>query len=100
MNEIENFAAQLEKLTGDPLADAVAGHVTITSVSEPRGRARYQACTVEVEVAPVDGAPVRATTEVVTTRQNWPRVGQVLPARISASQPDRMDIDWDALARD
>ena len=100
MDEIENFAAQLEKLTGDPLADAVRGHVMIASVSEPIGRARYQACTLEVVAEAPGIEPVRVTTEVVTSRKHWPRVGEVLPARISTSQPERMDIDWDALARD
>lgn len=99
MDEIENFAAQLEKLTGDPLRDAVPAQVLIVSVSEPVGRARYQACTLEVLAEAPGIEPVRVSTEVVTSRGHWPQVGAVLPARISASQPRRMDIDWDALAR-
>ena len=99
MDEIEKFAAQLEQLTGDPLGDAVAGHVRIVSVSEPVGRARYQACALEVEAEAPGIEPTRASTEVVTSRDHWPRLGAVLPARISVSHPQRMDIDWDALAR-
>ncbi|HAQ60164.1 MAG TPA: hypothetical protein DCR63_07355 [Microbacterium sp.] len=99
MDEIENVAAQLEKLAGDPLGDAVPGQVRIVSASSPVGRARYQACTLEVVVVAPGIEPVRVDTEVVTSRRYWPRVGAVLPARISASQPDRMEIDWDALAR-
>lgn len=100
MSEIENFARQLEKLTGDPLADAVNGTVMIVSVSEPVGRARYQACSLEVLAEAPGIEPVRVATEVVTSRRHWPRVGQTLPARISVTQPQNVDIDWDALAAD
>ena len=100
MDEIEKFAAQLEKLTGDPLGDAVPGHVVIVSASEPHGRARYQPCSLDV-IAEAPGVErIRVSTEVVTSRRHWPRVGDLLPARISVSHPERMDIDWDALARD
>ncbi|WP_137845192.1 hypothetical protein [Microbacterium sp. 2FI] len=99
MGELDDFADQLERLTGDPLADAVRGHVRVVSASEPTGRARYQACNLDVVVEAAEIPPVTVSTEVVTTRKHWPRVGMILPARISVSDPTHMDVDWDALAR-
>ncbi|MEV8266915.1 hypothetical protein [Microbacterium sp. NPDC076911] len=99
MDEFDEMAHQLEKLVRDPLADAVRGSVLVISVSEPVGRARYQACQLDV-VASAEGVPAtRVTTEVVTSRQFWPEVGAVLPARVSVSDPHCIEIDWDALAK-
>lgn len=99
MESEDEMAAQLEKLLGSPMADAVPGRVRIVSASEPTGRGRYQACQLEV-IAEADGVPPTTVhTEVVTTRKYWPKVGAVLPARVSRSKPENVDINWDALAR-
>lgn len=96
---VDEAAEMLEKITRDPLADAVRGRVRIVSASERTGRARYQPCTLEV-VTQADGIPeTRVQTEVVTSAKYWPRVGSVLPALISPSDPTHIEVDWDALAR-
>lgn len=96
---VDDAAEMLEKITRDPLADAVRGAVRVVSASERVGRARYQACELEV-VTTTGGIPeTRISTEVVTTAKYWPRVGSTLPALISRSDPSRIEIDWDALAR-
>ncbi len=99
MDEIENMARQLERLMGDPIADSVNGTVMIVSVSEPKRRWGYQACQIEIVPDAPGIEPVRIATEVVTTRKNWPKVGGILPARISTTRPERMEINWNALAR-
>lgn len=99
MDEIDDIAQQLEKLTSDPLADAVAGTVTVVSASEPVGRARYQECTLELRPSAPGVADTVIHSAVVTSRRYWPRVGAVLPARVSVSDPQHIDVDWDALAR-
>ena len=93
------MARQLERMMGDPIADAVPGTVLIVSVSEPTRRWGYQACQIEVVPEAPGVEPVRVATEVVTTRKNWPKLGGILPARISTTHPERMEINWDALAR-
>ena len=99
MDEIENMTRQLERMLGDPIADSVKGTVLIVSVSEPTRRWGYQACQIEIVPDAPGVEPVRVATEVVTTRKNWPKVGGILPARISTTHPERMEINWDALAR-
>lgn len=93
----DEAARQLEALTGDPRADAVTGTVLLAVVSEPTGRGRYQEATLEL-VAEASGIEPRVvhTTAVFDTRA-WPTAGLVLPARISASRVDAIDVDWDAL---
>ena len=59
----------------------------------------YFACQLELMTESADVAPTLVSTEVVTRRKWWPVVGQRLPARIAKSQPSRMDVNWDALAR-
>jgi hypothetical protein len=99
VDDLEQFAQQLEKLVGDPMADAVAGRVRVVSASDPVGKARYQACALEL-IADAPGVPeTHVHTEVVTSRRYWPKVGAVLPARVSQSHPENVDVDWDALAR-
>lgn len=100
MSEIDDITHQLEKLVGDPMADAVSGHVTVVAASEPEGRARYQECALELLVSAPEIDDVTVRTAVVTTRHHWPAVGAILPARVSASSPTNIDVDWDALARD
>lgn len=93
-------AAQwLERITGDPLADAVRGRVRVVAVSAPEGRRRYQECTVELAVT-ADGAPAHTLTQVVVLpRSAWPKVGDVLVAAVSPSRPDALEVDWSPLAR-
>ncbi len=99
MSDLDDFAHALEKLTGDPMAESVAGTVTVVSASDPAPRGRFQECALEllVEALGVDDRIVR--TAVVTRPQSWPRIGQVLPARVSVSHPGAIDVDWDALGR-
>lgn len=93
-------AAQwLERITGDPLADAVRGRVRVIAVSAPTGRRRYQECTVELTVT-AGGAPPHTLTQVVVLpRSAWPKVGDVLVAAVSPSRPDALEVDWSPLAR-
>ncbi|MDE0547063.1 hypothetical protein [Microbacterium sp. C7(2022)] len=99
MSEIDDITHQLEKLLADPMADAVSGHITIVAASAPTGRSRYQECALEV-IARAPGVPdTTVHTAVVTSRKYWPTVGAVLPARVSVSAPENIDVDWDALAR-
>jgi len=98
-SEIEQATVWLERLTGDPLADAVRGRVRIVAVSEPAPRPRYQQCRVEmvVEIADSPAGDATIVQEVVFSRTRWPRVGTVLPARVSASDPSVCDVVWDAM---
>lgn len=96
---MDDAVQMLEKISGDPIADAVKGSVRIVSASERVGRRRYQACELVV-LTQAEGIPeTRVKTEVVTTAKTWPRVGSVLPALIARNNPRRMEINWDALAR-
>ena len=63
----EGAAETLERLTGSPMADAVQGTIRIVSLSEPKGRLRYQACEMDLilEGAGLDSEPL--TTEVTST---------------------------------
>lgn len=99
MDDRDILTGALERLTGDPMAGAVPGTVTVLSASEPTGRARYQECTVELSAEAPGIGPAVVRTGVVTTRRHWPTVGAVLPARVSVSTPTVVDVDWDALAR-
>ena len=96
-SEIEQATVWLEKLTGDPMADAVRGRVTIVAVSQPAPRPRYQECRVEM-IAEAPGIPsTPVVQEVVFSTKRWPRAGVVLPARVSAADPRACEVVWDAL---
>ena len=94
----EGAAEALERLTGSPMADAIAGTIRIVSLSPPKGWLRYQACEMDLilEGPGLDREPL--TTEVILDRRHWPTVGMVLRARISQRQPRMIDVNWDALA--
>jgi hypothetical protein len=94
----EGAAETLERLTGSPMADSVRGTIRIIGLSEPRGRSRYQTCTMDLvlEGPGLDSEPL--TTEVVLDRRYWPTVGLVMRARISRRKPRMIDVNWDALA--
>lgn len=95
----DDIARALQRLTADPLADAVSGAVIVVSVSEPAPKGRYQECRLELVTEAPGVAPATVTTSVVTRPKHWPRPGMRLPAQISASRPSIVDVDWDALAR-
>jgi hypothetical protein len=95
----EEAAENLERLTGSPMADAFHGTIRIVSLSEPKGRARYQACDMELIVEAPELEPEPLSTEVILDRRYWPKAGMVLRARISQGRPRMIDVNWDALAR-
>ncbi len=98
-SEFEQTVQWLQRATGDPMADAVPGRVRVDAVSDAAARGRYQQCRVEV-TAHADGIPPTASViEIVIDTRHWPRVGQVLPARISPSDPRVLEVNWDALRR-
>lgn len=96
-SETEQAVEWLERATGDPMADAVRGRIRIDGVTDAERRPRYQECRIDAtaEAPGIPSTPV--TLEVVIDRRYWPRVGQTLPARISASRPTVLEVSWDAL---
>ncbi len=94
----DDIARVLERMTADPMADAVAGAVLVVSVSQPEARGRYQECHLELLAEAPGVPPTPVSTSVVTRPRHWPRPGMRLPARISASRPTAVDVDWEALA--
>ncbi len=98
-SELDKAAAWLERITRDPLADAVRGRVTVLTASEPAARGRYQECELELAVE-ADRIPRTIVTQrLVFPRTVWPRVGDAVPARISRTHPDVFEADWDRLSR-
>lgn len=95
----EGAAEAMERLSGSRMADAHRGTMRIVSLSEPRGRSRYQTCTMDVILEAPDLAPEPLTTEVVLDRRYWPVPGTTLRARISRRLPRMLEVDWEALAR-
>ena len=95
----EDAAESLARLTGSPMADALRGTIRIVSLSEPKGRSRYQACDMELllDAPGLEAEPL--STEVILDRRYWPTVGMVLRARISRRRPRMIEVNWDALAR-
>lgn len=95
--EFEQSVAWLEKLTRDPMHDARPGTARVIAASEPQPRPRYQECRLELhlEAPEID---VVGVTAVVFSRTRWPRVGDRLPARISATNPQTaFEVDWEHL---
>ena len=99
MEWVDDAARELERLTRDPLADAVATTVRIVSVSSPQGRGRYQEASVEFAVTASGTEPRTVRSAFVFDRSSWPTAGSVFPARVSVSDPDAIDIDWSSLER-
>lgn len=98
MDGKDEIVRQLEILTGDPMADAATGTVRLASVSAPGGRGRYQEADLEL-VAEASGIePHVVRTSAVFDTRAWPAEGLVLPARISRTRSDAVEVDWDALA--
>lgn len=99
MDWVDDAARELEKLTRDPLADAVAATVRIVSVSAPAGRGRYQEASMEFAVTASEIEPTTVRSAFVFDRSSWPTVGSVFPAHVSVSDPSAVEIDWSALGR-
>lgn len=96
--DLAKAAAWLEKITRDPLADAVPGRATVVAASAPAPRGRYQECTLDLTVD-ADGIPPTAVRQaLVFPVKRWPRAGDTVPARISRSRPEVFDADWDRLS--
>ncbi len=99
MSELDDAARWLEAVTHDPMAGAVRGTVTTVSVSEPEGRARHQTCRVTLRVAAPGIETHDVDTEFVFPVKRWPTTGLVLPALVSPSDPNVLEVDWENLPR-
>jgi hypothetical protein len=100
MEDWEDEAAEtLDRLTQSPMADAMHGTARVVALSDPKGRARYQSCELQLVLEAPGLAPEPLTTEVVLDRRYWPKAGMVLRASISRGLPRLIEVDWDALAR-
>lgn len=91
---VDDAAAALEKLSGSPLADTVAGAVRITAVAVPPGKRRYEETDVDVVAGAPGIPPFALTLRVVLDRKRLPEAGKILPARVA---PGFADVDWDRL---
>lgn len=98
-SELEQATQWLEAITGDPMADAVRGRLTVVAASEPAARGRYQECRLEL-MAEAPGIPPTAVSHVaVFPRRQWPTPGTVVPARISRADPSAFEANWEAARR-
>lgn len=94
-SELDAAAAWLERFTRDPTE---RGTVTVTAVSPPAPRPRYQTCRMTATIeAPTLGS-VEQELEYTLRRDFWPAVGDVLPATVHIERPERTEIDWDLVA--
>ncbi len=96
-SELAQATEWLEKITRDPLADAVRGRVRIVAVTAPDGRGRYQECVVDMIAEGPGIAATPVQQHVVFARTRRPTPGLVLPARISVSAPANLEVVWEAL---
>lgn len=99
MDWTDEAARAMERLTGDPLGDAVPGVAEIVAISEPTRRRRYQVAQIRLLVEAPGMEPTFVDTEVVLDRRVWPAPGVRLPAQVPIRVPDRTQVVWDALAR-
>ena len=97
--ELDQAARWLERLTGDPMASAVRGRLTVLRASEPTARGRFQECRLELRAEAPGIAPTTVAHTAVFDRRHWPPVGFVVPARIAQSDPRVFEANWDALQR-
>ncbi|MBB2975287.1 hypothetical protein FHX49_000853 [Microbacterium endophyticum] len=93
---VEDAAKQIEKLLGDPMADAVRGRVQVLSVSERVGRAAYQECRVEVRAEAPGMEPATVQTTGVFNRAHWPKPGTIYPAAIAPQHPSSLEVNWES----
>lgn len=99
MGGVDDAAEQLERLLHDPLSTAVRGTLTLTAVSEPAPRGRYQEALID-GVATAPGLPPTAVRlRVVLPVRHWPSPGIRLPARIPPGEPGALEVDWSVIAR-
>lgn len=96
---VDEAAAALERATGDPMADAWVGTVRVVSATDPAGRGRYQACTVELLLEAPDFPSETMVTEFVFDRRFWPEPGVRVRARFSRRTPREIDANWSSLPR-
>lgn len=96
---VDEAAAALDRITRDPLADAVAGTVEIVALTAPAGHGRYRECAVELRAQGPGIASRTISSAVVFDTRRLPPVGTVLPARISPSHSEAVEVEWDALPR-
>lgn len=99
MDDLDRGAEWLDRLFGDPMQDAVPAVAHVVAVSEATGRRRYQTCRLELVIEAVGVETIMMHTEAVVSRDHWPREGMTLPAQVSRSRPDLVEVDWDALGR-
>ncbi len=96
-SELEQATAWLEMITRDPMADAVSGRATVVCVDEPGGRGRYREHVVVV-LAEGPGIPLTSVEQrLVFDTRKPPAPGIVLPARISVSDPQVLEVNWESM---
>ena len=98
-SEFAQAVAWLQRLSGDPLAEAVPGRIRIDAVSDAAPRPLHQECRIEATVEAPGVPPAPVVLEVVIDRRFWPRVGHVLPARVPPADPTALEVEWEALRR-
>jgi hypothetical protein len=97
-SELAQVTAWIQRLTRDPMADAVPGRVRVASASAPPPRGRYGQCRLEL-VVEVRGLPATTVTHTaVFPRRHWPEAGLVVPANVSRSNPEVFEADWSRLS--
>lgn len=95
-SEIEQATAWLEKLTRDPMADAVRGAATLVAVHDPSGRGRYREYRIDLTVDGPGIPPTEVTQMLVFDSRMPPQPGTRWPARVSVSNPHSVEVSWDA----
>ncbi len=83
-----------------PFADAVQGTARVTAASSPQSRqggSMYKNGTFHFVVEAPGVAAFAVEVNRIQRTRHWPRPGMVLPAWVSASNPQRYEIDFDAV---
>lgn len=83
-----------------PFADAVQGTARVTAASSPqsqKGSSMYKNGTFHFVLEAPGVAAFAVEVNRIQRTRHWPRPGMVLPAWISASNPQRYEIDFDAV---
>lgn len=95
MSDLDKIAAAIDKLFGvTPQHELVRGTAEVLAVSEPKGRAPYQDCTLSVVLAAPELPATPVTLQYVVQRSRWPKPGDVLAARIDPEHLDRTELIW------
>ncbi|WP_292836409.1 hypothetical protein [Microbacterium sp.] len=98
-SEIEQATAWLEKLTRDPMADAVLGMARIVAIDDISGRGRYREYRIDLSAEGPGIPPTAVEQRLVFDSRTPPRPGTRLPARVSVSDPQVVEVVWDAQPR-